>query len=240
MKIRTNAVGPKTLNHLSICLAAAFISVATPTVPAQEIGHIDLTDPPYRDSLRHPPRTLAGGCAGGDSVTRQVTVTLQPLDKTIYGLGEEMTFEVGIQNTGKETILVPWTPDLADMEPTDPKAAYRYLTGVVILVFKDSKDRIFTLSESLYGSPNVPGTVRELPRGQSFTFRGRAKIENLWPRDWGKEELTESGAVGAKVSGHFREDNANYSPNGGGTLTESCIPMRSTKANECEVTVEFH
>jgi hypothetical protein len=173
-------------------------------------------------------------------VARQVTVTLQSLDKTVYRLGQEITWEIGIQNTGKETILVPWTPDLADLEPTDPKAPYKYMVGVVILIFKDSEDRILTLYESLYGSPNVPGTVHELSPGQSFTVRGRTTIKERWPPEWGKEELAESSAVDAKVSGHFREDNENYSPNGGGTLTEACIPMRSTKANEWEATLEFH
>lgn len=115
MKIRTNTLGLKTLNHLSIFWAVAFISFATPAVRAQEIGYIDLTDPPYRDSLLRPPRTQAGGCAGGDSVALQVTVTLQSLDKTVYRLGEEITFEIGIQNIGLETILVPWTPNLADI-----------------------------------------------------------------------------------------------------------------------------
>ena len=235
--IRTITVGLKTLNHLSIWLAA-FISLATPTVLGQEIGYIDLTDPPFRDNLRHPVRTQGGGCAGGDSVTRQVTVTLQSLDKTVYRSGEEITFEIVVQNTGKETILAPWTPDLADLEPTDPKATFNYLIGVVILVFKDSKDRILTAAESLYGSPNVPGTVRELPHGESFTVRGRTTIKFVSP-EWGKEELAESSAVDAKVNGHFREDNANYSPNGGGTLTESCIPIRSTKANEWDATLEL-
>jgi hypothetical protein len=222
---------------LSICLAVALVSLAASTVLAQEIGYIDLTDPPFRESSRHP-RTQTSGCAGGDSVTRQVTVTLQSLDKTVYRLGEEITFEVGIQNTGEETILIPWTPDLADLEPTDPKAAYKYLIGVVILVFKDPKDRTFPLSESLYGSLNVPGTVRELTHGQSFTVRGRTTIKFLSP-EWGKEDLTESSTVDAKVSGYFREDNAKYSPDAAGKLTELCIPMRSTKANERDTTLEF-
>lgn len=219
-------------------MATADTVIIKPGIVLREIGYIDLTDPPFRESWRHP-RTEAGGCAGGDSVARQVTVTLQALDKTIYRFGEEITFEIGIQNAGKEVILVPWTPDLADLEPTDPKANYKYLIGVVILVFKDFKDRIFSLSESLYGSPNIPGTIRDLPPGQSFTVRGRTKIENLWPREWGKEELAESSAVEAKVSGHFREDKRIYSTKEGGKLTESCIPMRSRKANEQDVTLEF-
>jgi len=142
-------------------MATADTVIIKPGIVLREIGYIDLTDPPFRESSRHP-RTEAGGCADGDSVVRQVTVTLQALDKTIYRFGEEITFEIGIQNTGKEVILVPWTPDLADLEPTDPKANYKYLIGVVILVFKDFKDRIFSLSESLYGSPNIPGTIRDL------------------------------------------------------------------------------
>ena len=66
---------------------------------------------------------------------RQVTATLLSLDRTIYPLGEQVTFEHKIQNTGKDPVIVPWTPNLGDLEPIDPNASYEYRVGVVVLTF---------------------------------------------------------------------------------------------------------
>ena len=38
------------------------------------------------------------------------------LDKTSYSMGEEITFEVKIQNTGREAIEMPWTSHLGDLD----------------------------------------------------------------------------------------------------------------------------
>jgi len=220
-----------------LCGAILFSSTALSAL-AQEIGYVDLTEGPFRESSRHP-RTFTGGCggSGSDSRERQVTATLLSLDRTIYPLGEKVTFELKIQNTGKDPVIVPWTPNLGDLEPVDPNASYKYRIGVVVLTFKDPEHREFYLSESLYGSEDVPGTLRELAPGQWFTVRGTERTEPNSP-DWGQGELREFGWVDAKVSGYFREDNGSYSPEQGGTMSAFCIPMRSKSANELTVTLE--
>jgi hypothetical protein len=221
-----------------LCGAILLSSAATLNALAQEIGYVDVSGGPFHESSRHP-RTFSGGCgaSGGDSREPQVTVTLLSLDQTIFPLGERVTFELKIQNTGKDAVIVPWTPNLSDLEPLESKASYKYRTGVVVLTFEDPEQREFPVGQSLYGSADVPGTLRKLAPGQWFTLRGRVKVERDSP-DWGQDELAEFGWVEAKVSGYFREDNASYSPEHGGRLSEFCIPMRSKSANELTVTLE--
>lgn len=222
---------------IPVLCGAVLLSSTALTVLAEEIGYIDLTEGPFRESSRHP-RTMSGGCGGGrDSSNRQVSATLLSLDRAIYRLGDEVTFEIKVRNTGKDVVIVPWTPHLGDLEPVDPDASYKYLNGGVVLAFSDPEGREFLLSEFLYGAEDDPETLRELLPGQWFTVRGRQRIEPN-RTDCGQDELQESGWVDAKVSAYFVENSASYSPENGGSSSETCIPMRSTRANELVVTLE--
>jgi uncharacterized repeat protein (TIGR01451 family) len=122
-----------------ICCFGALSAVA------QEIGYIDFSGLTDRESTRHP-RTHGSAC-GSSPHSRpsrsQVEVTLLSLDKTIYQIGEELTFEVKVQNTGTAPLVIPWTPHFADLEPNDLRAPYKYLAGVVVVQFKDSKQHWF-------------------------------------------------------------------------------------------------
>lgn len=221
-----------------LCGAILLSSAVSVSGFAQEILYIDLTDGPFHESFRHP-RKFTGSCGGGgsDSGEPRATVTLLSLDRTILPVGDRVTFELKIQNTGKNRLLFPSTPNLGDLEPLDPKASYKYREGVVVLTFKDPEHREFDMGESFYGSADVPGTLHELAPGQWFTVRGRERIEPDSPQ-WGQRELGVVGWVDAEVTGYFREDDDSYSPEQGGTLSDVCIPMRSESANELTVTLE--
>jgi hypothetical protein len=154
-----------------------------------------------------------------------VTVTVVSLDKTRYRIGEEVTFEIKVMNSGKETIVVPWTPHLGDLEPADTHSSYKYRVGVVLLLFRDPEGIEFPIWETLYGSLNVAGTLRVLSPGEWFTVRGRKKLEP-YHQNWGKKELRESGIVVANVSGFYRQDRGTYSPKDGGSDSQCCIQKR--------------
>ena len=176
-----------------ICCFGALSAVA------QEIGYIDFSGLTVRESTRHP-RTHGSAC-GSSPHSRpsrsQVKVTLLSLDKTIYQIGEELTFEVKVQNTGTAPLVIPWTPHFADLEPNDLRAPCKYLAGVVVVQFKDSKQHWFA-SEALYGATDVPGTLLELRPGQRFTVRGRERIQILVP-DRGPDQFNESSSVETRV-----------------------------------------
>jgi uncharacterized repeat protein (TIGR01451 family) len=213
-----------------ICCFGALSAVA------QEIGYIDFSGLTVRESTRHP-RTHGSAC-GSSPHSRpsrsQVKVTLLSLDKTIYQIGEELTFEVKVQNTGTAPLVIPWTPHFADLEPNDLRAPYKYLAGVVVVQFKDSKQHWFALSEALYGATDVPGTLLELRPGQWFTVRGRERIQILVP-DWGRDQLNESSSVETRVTAGFREDLGTYSPRDGGSDTKQCVLVGPNEANELNV-----
>jgi len=222
-------------------LVAAMLLFSSPLrLLAQEVGYIDTTDNLFRESTRTV-RTFSGGCGGSPPSTQkpqpEVTVTLVSLDKSRYQVGEEVTFEIRVLNSGKETIAVPWTPHRGDLEPSDPKAPYRYRVGVVVLIFSDPEGLQFVLADTLYGSPRVPGSLRELSPGQWFSVKGRKKIA-LYSGDWGKRGFADSGFVETKVSAFYRQDTGSYSPKNGGWVGEMCIPLPCRKANEVDVILE--
>jgi hypothetical protein len=95
--------------------------VAASVVAAQEIGRLDLTDLHPRDRIRVP-HTVGGDCGGGANFTsnNELTITLVSLDKTSYSLGDEVTYEVKVQNSGKAPVEIPWTAHSATWSPLTP------------------------------------------------------------------------------------------------------------------------
>ena len=228
------------MKSVQIAAWTILLSLVPLPLPAQEIGYVDLADNNFRERSRQT-RRFGGGCSGSPDTAQEyqsdVTATVLSLDKMRYRIGEEATFEIKVLNSGKEPIILPWTPHLGDLEPADPRSSYRYRVGVILLVFRDPEGFEFTIFESLYGSPNVAGSLRELLPGQWFTVKGRKRID-LYDQGWGKREFSDSGFVETKVSGFYRQDTGTYSPKNGGSDTQWCIPLPCQKANQLDVTLE--
>jgi len=228
------------MKFLQIVVGMILLLFVPLSAPAQEIGYMDLTDNIFRERSRQT-RTLGGGCGGSSHTTQasqsEVTATVVSFDRVRYRIGEEATFEVKVLNSGKKTIIVPWTPHLGDLEPTDTRSSYKYRVGVILLLFKDPEGFEFSISETLYGSPNVPGSLRELLPGQWFTVKGRKRVY-LYEQNWGKKEFGDSGFVATSVSGFYRQDRGTYSPKDGGSDSQWCIPLPCRRANHLDVTLE--
>jgi hypothetical protein len=189
---------------------AAFLAASAAF--AQEIGWLDLTDLHRRERIRTP-RAVSGECGGGASfdATPSVDITLMYLDKTSYSLEEEVTYEVKIQNTGKEPIEVPWTAHLGDLEPADPSEAYTYLHAAISLDFMEAdSNRSFSIYAYSYGAANVAGTTRKLLPGQSAFVRARQELDS-YEESWQKR-VTDSSGLNVKVSADLLLDKVNYSP----------------------------
>ena len=167
---------------------------------AQGIGWLDLTDLHARQRIRTP-RTISGGCGGGEfEPALSASITLTYLDKISYSVGEEVTYEVKIQNTGKEPIEIPWTPHLGNLEPADPSQAYAFLDAAILLDFTEPvSNRSFSLCATSYGSLNMVGTTRTLLPGESVFVRARQKLqtnEEWWQRKIAGGFTTEDEGVG--------------------------------------------
>jgi hypothetical protein len=221
----------------SIALGIILLSCLPLPVPGQEMGYLDLTGNNFRERSR-PTRTFSGSCGGsshGVSSRTEVTATVVSLNGTRYRIGEEVSFEIKVMNSGKENIVVPWSPHLGDLEPESARSSYKYRVGVVLLVFRDVEDHEFSISEALYGSPSVLGSLRKLSPGEWFTIKGRKSVE-LYDENL-KKELAASGYIETKVSGLYRQDAGTYSPKNGGSDNQQCLPLPCQKANTLNVTL---
>ena len=225
------------MNSLPIAFGIIFLWLSPSPVPAQEIGYVDLTDNNFRERSQ-PTRTFGGGCAGsphGAPSQAEVTATVVSLDQMRYRIGDEATFEIKVLNSGKENIVVPWTPHLGDLELAHARRSYKYRVGVILLVFSDVEGHEFSISETLYGSADVPGSLRQLSPGEWFTLKGRKRID-LYDENW-RKELAASGFVETKVSGFYRQDTGTYSPKNGGSDSQWCMPFPCQRANQLDVTL---
>lgn len=149
------------------------------------------------------------------------------LDKTSYAMGEEVSFEVKIQNSGKEPIDMPWTPNSADLEPADASKSYTYLHAAVSLKFTESvSNRSFSVYANSYGSPDVPGTIQKLQPGQWIYVRASRKIEVY--EDWWWTKVKDSAPLDVTASAGLMLGKVTYSPgdkNNPAVDHYVCIPL---------------
>jgi hypothetical protein len=221
-------------------VAAGVILVAS-AIFAQEVGYLDLTDPAPRQRIHSPTGGGTGGfcvSGGGDfSAMPEITVSLSSMDKLAYSIGEEVTFEVKIQNTGRHGIEIPWTRHLGDLEPSDPTQSYTYRTAVLLLTLKDPTSHDFlTLGEHFYGSSDVRGSIRELLPSQSIVIRARKQIE---PYDaWLVSRTKEVQPLLLKASANLMFNEMTYTPNNNGDLGSEntrCIPVNAKIASPVDI-----
>jgi uncharacterized repeat protein (TIGR01451 family) len=194
-----------------VLIAGAALMVAR-TAFTQEIGWLDLTDLHPRERIRSP-HAVGGECGGSASFdsSPSVDVTLMYLDKTSYSLGEEVTYEVKIQNTGKVPIEIPWTVHLGDLEPADPSEAYTYLHATVSLDFVEAdSNRSFSIYANSYGAANIAGTTRKLLPGESAFVRARQKLDSY--EEWWQKKINDSSGVNVIVSADLLLNKVIYSP----------------------------
>jgi hypothetical protein len=179
---------------------------------SQEIGWLDLTDLHPRQRIRSP-RASSGECGGIASFdsSPSVDVTLMNLDKTSYKIGEEVTYEVKIQNTGKLPLEIPWTAHLGDLEPADPSEPYTYLNATISLDFVEpDSNRSFSIYANSYGAANVAGSSRKLLPGESAFVRARQKLDSY--EEWWQKTISDSSGLNVKVSADFLLNRVLYSP----------------------------
>jgi hypothetical protein len=196
------------------------------------MGYLDLTTPAPRMPTRSPKRFSGESCGIGGPVTSPgATVTLISLDKSTYSLGEKITFELKIENSGKETIEIPWTPDLALLEPSDRTQyfSYRSASFGITLTVPDSDHFLFVLGFS-YGSTDLPGTIRQLRPGQSFVVRARGKSDGY--DRWWLDKLKDSAPLTVKAFAGLVLNRVTMTPDMG---SEVCIPLTTKAANQLDV-----
>ncbi len=200
------------MNRVRFLLLAGAAFFATSLVAAQEVGWLDLTDTHPRDRIRVP-HSVGSECGGGGGFTSniEITITLVSLDKVSYSLGEEVTYEVKIQNSGKETVEIPWTPHSGDLEPADASKSYTYLHAAISLNFTEpDSNRSFSVYANSYGSSELPGSTRQLLPGEWIFVRARQKVATY--EEWWWSKIKDSSPLKVRVSAGLMLNKVTYSP----------------------------
>lgn len=181
-----------------------------------------------RDRIRAP-NTFGSSCGGGAGFTpnTEVSIALASLDKASYSLGEEVTYEVKIQNSGKKPVEIPWTPHLGDLEPSDASQSYTFLQAAVSLTFTEPESkRSFSVYADAYGSSDVPGSTRRLLPGEWVFVRARKKVEVY--EEWWWTKIRDSSPLNVRASASLMLNKVTYSPGeegDSGTDQSVCIPL---------------
>jgi hypothetical protein len=195
---------------------------------AQDIGYLDLTTLAVRLPTRSVKRFSGQGCGGAGGP--DATITLIRLDKNTYSLGEEITFEAKIENSGKDTIEIPWTTDLAALESSVETQyfSYRSASFVTMLTAPDS-GHYLSISGFSYGSIDVPGTIRQLRPAQSFTVRARARIDY---DSWWSDKLKDSAPLTVKAFAGLVLNRFTQTQD---MSSEVCMPLTTKAANQLDI-----
>lgn len=227
-----------TVNRVRIVLLAGAAFVTASLVAAQEIGWLDLTDLHPRDRI-HAPHGGSSECGGGTGFTpnNEITITLVSLDKASYSLGEEVTYEVKVQNSGREPVEIPWTPHSGDLEPTDSSKSYTFLHAAVSLTFTDpDSNRSFSIYANSYGSSELPGSTRKLLPGEWIFVRARRKIETY--EEWWWTRVKDSSPLNVRASASLMLNKVTYSiseKNDSAMDRYVCIPLNTKLAAPSDV-----
>jgi hypothetical protein len=204
----------------------------------QQVGSLDLTTIIAKDRLREPEGVGGGSCGWGDHAEYpEVAVSLTSLDRSQYALGEEVTFEVKVQNVGRYPVVLPWSGDLADFEPQDPTVVYSYREGTISLRIGSAEEN-FLIFSSFYGSTERPESLKILRTEEWVTVRGRTRLATS--DDWLFQRFRDNPLVNAQVKPDLVLNKVMFQPkgkNGKPTEESSCMNVRTRSVNQLPVTI---
>jgi len=222
---------------------AGLLLLLSTSVVAQEVGYLDLTGVTPRTTLRYPPAPppickhgvcIAGGsvgvaiaCGAGDwRDPRSLKTTVTWLDQLDYQIGGNIEFEMQLENAGSETMAIPWTPHLADLQPADDSKPFDYLELDLNLDIKTDSIGITLPLTTLYGSKET-ATIVELPPGAWVRIRGSTKLTANEAASK-RAEQEPGSAWEANVRFGYRHDSFHPYPGGYGTEIDNDYPRSLT------------
>ena len=183
--------------------ALLFVTGLWANTAAQEIAFIDLTQITPRTDLRRPAATsvtsssVSGAnenhaCPDIGQSVGALRTTLAALDHTQYQFGSEPVFEVRIENVGTQPLQIPISPNLADLQPTDPSQKFEFSQLSVSLWIGGKRwNANMGGGVSLYGAESHPETLVSLHTGEWVRIIGKGKIE--LPLDSGVTDFIRAG-----------------------------------------------
>jgi len=104
-------------------------------------------------------------------------ITLLPLARDAFQPGEDVIYEIKIENTGKQARILPWDPHIVDVEPVGPSQQYDYKQASLSLWFT-TENKLTEASQVslLYGTEGRAGSSLQLEPGQWARIRAKARL----------------------------------------------------------------
>ena len=153
-------------------------------------------------------------------------LTLVSVDRTDFVYGEEFIYEVLIENTGREPITLPWSPDLGAFVQPAPRIPAGYLRGSVYLQVESASGQPAVLAlldlQPLYGSDEVPRSRLSLAPGRTALLRVPAQWSATMPEGRAGILKQPDGAVQVRAVFSVHIDNFPL------TRSTNTLPMRVT------------
>lgn len=219
------------------CISATVIGLAfILPISTQEVAFLDVTKIVIRESPRAANVTSgSGGGFGGVAIYHGRIVrpgvraepTLLSLNRYDYSIGDDLIYEVKIENVSEGKIAIPWNPHSADLEPEDLSQDYEYTLGYIALSVEDEAGERVLLSggTSFYGSATAPDSFRHLAPGESV--RVRAKVRLVFTDDDWEKKLFSSRRFPLRVKATFSLSRQSIVSADGGYHLES-VPLYPT------------
>ena len=159
---------------------------------AQEVASIDVTSL-VRKELRRPiatPTTRHQGgiaenhpCPSATSHVGTLHTELVSVDRPKYRAGDLLKFEVTVKNVGSESLLIPVSPDLADLQSEDPAEQFSYSElDIFLWDALSDKSSLGLVGLRLYGDKNHGNTTIVLRPGEWARIRGKDRIQPIVER----------------------------------------------------------
>ena len=194
------------MRPLQIISCLALVAIATSSnCRAQEVGWLDLTRMTMRKDFRRPAASTPGTgqrasvfadyhCADTTRKTGALHTELESLDRQRYRDGDWLRFEVTIKNVDSRPIQIPFSPDVADLQPEDAAQKFGYSALQLTLWAAAGNDfrKVGLVTVRLYGDEDHANTMVTLSPGQWVRIAGRDKIH--FPADRTVVDLIHSGA----------------------------------------------
>ena len=152
-----------------------------PTVQRKDNNFLDLTrKPPHQKQRSGTGRGGGMGPGGGDGRSFPVKivplkVVLLSLDKSSYQLGDQVIYEVTLENVTDKVLVIPWSVDYDRVKPNEEHDPPGYMWAYLSLVIKDeiSGDQ-FMAGRGINGSQLLRGSLKRLQPGQRVRIRAKA------------------------------------------------------------------
>jgi hypothetical protein len=183
--------------------ALMFVTALWADTAAQEVAFIDLTQITPRTDLRRPAPTSATsgtvnstnenhGCANIGQAVGALRTTLVALDRAHYQFDDEPVFEVRIENVGSQSLQIPISPYLADLQPADPGQKFEFSQlSVALWIGGKQWNSNMGGGASVYGADSHPETLVSLRTGEWVRIIVKGKIE--LPLDTGVTDFIMAG-----------------------------------------------